>query len=89
MAAHLRCNIQRSAKFVEEVLSIWAEVAGAKVNDLHDGIAFTAGEEDVLRFEVSVDEAFAMHEGKELHQAAHQLCCFLLTVVLLCSTQNK
>ncbi len=55
MAAHLRCNIQRSAKFVEEVLSIWAEVAGAKVNDLHDGIAFTAGEEDVLRFEVPVD----------------------------------
>jgi len=40
---------------VEEVLSIWAEVAGAKVNDLHDGIAFTAGEEDVLRFEVPVD----------------------------------
>ncbi len=89
MVAHLRCDVQRSAKLVEEALSIWAEVASAKVNDLHDGIAFMAGEEDVLRFEVSVGEAFAMHEGQELHQAAHQLCCFLLTVVLLCSTQNK
>ncbi len=67
MAAHLRCNIQGSAKLVKKALSIWAEVAGAKVNDLHDGIAFMAGEEDVLRFEVSVGEAFAMHEGQELH----------------------
>ena len=89
MAAHLRCNIQGSAKLVKEALSIWAEVTGAEVNDLHDGVAFMAGEEDVLRFEVSVGEAFAMHEGQELHQAAHQLCCFLLTVVLLCSTKNK
>jgi len=55
MTAHLRCNIQGSAKLVKKALSIWAEVAGAKVNDLHDGIAFTAGEEDVLRFEVPVD----------------------------------
>lgn len=67
MAAHLRCDVQRSAKLVKEALSIWAEVTGAKVNDLHDGIAFMAGEEDVLRFQVSVGEAFAVHEGQELH----------------------
>ena len=89
MTAHLRCNIQGSAKFVKEALPIWAEVAGAKVNDLNDGVAFTAGEEDILRFEVSVGEALAVHEGQELHQATHQLCCFLFAVVLLCSTQNK
>lgn len=53
-AAHLRCNIQRSANLVKEALSICAEVAGAKVDDLHDGVVFTTGEEDVLRFQVPV-----------------------------------
>lgn len=60
-----------------------AEVSSAKVNDLDGGVMLPAGQHDVLRFQVSVHEALAVHEGKELDEAAHELSRLLLTVVLL------
>ena len=62
--AYLRCNIQGSAKFVEKALSIRAEITGSKVDDLDNGICVSAGQHDILRLEVSVSEAFAMHKGQ-------------------------
>lgn len=87
--AYLRCNIQGSTKFVEKALSFRAEVTSSKVNDLDDGICVSAGQHDVLRFEVSVGEAFAVHKGQKLHQAAHQLGCFLFTVMFLWGRQDR
>ena len=64
-----------------------AEVSSAKVDDLHGGVMLAAGQHDVLRFQVSVHEALAVHEGKELDEAAHQLSSLLLAVVLLWTQQ--
>ncbi|KAA6425298.1 MAG: hypothetical protein FRX49_04792 [Trebouxia sp. A1-2] len=54
----------RSANLVKEALSICAEVAGAKVDDLHDGVVFTTGEEDVLRFQVPHTEQVIDGDGQ-------------------------
>ena len=81
--ADLGGNIQWGPKLVEQALVRRAEISSAKVDDLYGGALSRAGEQDVLRFQVSVHKALAVHEGKELDQAAHQLGRFLLAVVLL------
>ena len=81
--ADLRSNIKWGPKLVVQAQVSGAEVSSAKVDDLHGGIMLAAGQHDVLRFQVSVHEALAVHEGKELDEATHQLSSLLLTVVLL------
>lgn len=83
MQADLRGNIQRGPKLVVQPPVSRAEVRSAKVDDFDGGVMLPAGQHDVLRFQVSVREALAVHEGKELDEAAHQLSSLLLTVVLL------
>ena len=63
------------------------EISSAKVDDLYGGVMLAAGQHDILRFQVSVHEAPAVHEGKELDEAAHQLGSLLLAVVLLWTQQ--
>ena len=85
--ADLRSNIEWGPKLVVQVQVSGAEVSSAKVNNLYGGVMLTAGKHDILRFQVSVREALAVHEGKELDQAAHQLSSLLLVVLLLWTQQ--
>lgn len=87
--ADLRSNIQRGPKLVEQALVSRTEISCAKVDDLYGCAMSRAGQQDVLRFQVSVQQALAVHEGKELDQAAHQLSSLLLAVVLLWTQQEK
>lgn len=84
--ADLGSDIQWGSKLVEQAQVSRAEVSSAKVDDLYGGAVCRARQHDVLRFQVSVHEALAVHEGKELNQAAHQLSGLLLAVVLLWDT---
>ena len=69
--ADLRGNIKRGPKLVVQAPVSGADVSSAKVNDLDGGVMLPAGQHDVLRFQVSMREALAVHEGKELDEAAH------------------
>lgn len=88
-AADLGSNIEWGPKLVKQALVGRTEISGAKVDDL-DGCAMSRiGQQDVFRFQVSVHQALAVHEGKELDQAAHQLSSLLLAVVLLWTQHKK
>lgn len=87
MQADLRGDVERGPKLVVQAHVSGAEVSSPKVNDLDGGVMLAAGQHDVFRFQVSVHEALAVHEGKELNEAAHQLSSLLLTVLLLWTKQ--
>ena len=87
MQADLRGNIERGAKLLVQAPVSRAEVSSAKVDDLDGGVMLSAGQHDVFRFQVSVNEALAVHEGKKLDEAAHQLSSLLLAVVFLWTKQ--
>lgn len=85
--ADLRGNIKGGPKLVVQAPVSGAEVSSAKVDDLDGGVTLPTGQHDVLGFQVSVHEALAVHDGKELDEAAHQFSSLLLTVVLLWAQQ--
>ena len=87
--AYLRGNIHWGAKLMEESASFRAEVTGAKVNDFHDGVFIGARQHDVLRFQVAMGQAFAVHEGDELHQAVHELSCLMFCVAPLQAVERR
>ena len=84
--SHLRGNIQHCPKLVEEALVGGTEISGTKVNHPDGGVLLLAGHQDVLWLEISMHDAFAVHEGQKIHKAPHHVSSLLLIEVLKVQT---